>query len=103
EPSKTKPSTPKAPAFPFPRGHWMGVESSNPKNHSGYHAKDRPGIKQWQQRMLDRGWRGIGKADGIFGPASQRVAKQFQRQVKVARDGLVGEVTWAKSWTAPIT
>src|SRR5699024_4611705 len=37
-PSKPKSSS-KAPAFPFPKGHWMGVESSNPKNHSGYYAK----------------------------------------------------------------
>lgn len=97
------PSTPKAPKFPFPRGHWMGVESSNPKNHSGYHAKDRPGIKQWQQRMLDRGWAGIGKADGRFGPKSQRVARQFQAEKNLAVDGLVGESTWSASWSAPVT
>lgn len=99
-----KPSSPKkssAPKFPLPKGHWMGVESSNPKNHSGYHKKDRPAIKQWQSRMKARGWT-IG-VDGIFGPQSERVAKQFQKQVKVAQDGLVGEVTFAKSWTAPIT
>ena len=97
----SKPKTPDAPKFPFPKGHWMGVESSNPKNHSGYHAKDRAGIKVWQSRMKARGW--TITVDGRFGPQSERVAKQFQRQVKVAQDGLVGEVTFAKSWTAPIT
>ena len=95
-----KPSS-SAPKFPLPKGHWMGVESSNPKNHSGYYKKDRPAIKQWQSRMKSRGWT-IG-VDGIFGPQSERVAKQFQKQVKVAQDGLVGEVTFKKSWTAPIT
>src|SRR5699024_9410491 len=34
----SKPKTPDAPKFPFPKGHWMGVESSNPKNHSGYYT-----------------------------------------------------------------
>ena len=98
---KPKPKTPDAPKFPFPKGHWMGVESSNPKNHSGYHAKDRAGIKVWQSRMKARGW--TITVDGRFGPQSERVAKQFQKQVGVAQDGLVGEVTFAKSWTAPIT
>ena len=97
----SKPKTPDAPKFPFPKGHWMGVESSNPKNHSGYYAKDRAGIKVWQSRMKARGW--TITVDGRFGSQSERVAKQFQKQVKVAQDGLVGEVTFAKSWTAPIT
>lgn len=104
-PAKPKPSTPKhnpkAPAFPFPRGHWMGVPDSNPKNHSGYYSKDRPGIKLWQARMKARGWT-IG-VDGHFGPQSQKVAKQFQKQVKVAQDGLVGAVTFEKAWSAPVT
>ena len=97
----SKPKTPDAPKFPFPKGHWMGVESSNPKNHSGYHARDRAGIKVWQSRMKARGW--TITVDGRFGPQSERVARQFQKQVKVAQDGLVGEVTFKKSWTAPIT
>ena len=97
----SKPKTPDAPKFPFPKGHWMGVESSNPKNHSGYHAKDRSGIKVWQSRMKSRGW--TITVDGRFGSQSERVAKQFQKQVKVAQDGLVGEVTFEKSWTAPVT
>ena len=97
----SKPKTPDAPKFPFPKGHWMGVESSNPKNHSGYHARDRAGIKVWQSRMKARGW--TITVDGRFGPQSERVARQFQKQVKVAQDGLVGEVTFEKSWTAPVT
>lgn len=94
---------PSVPAFPLPKGHWYGVESRNPKNHSGYYAKDRPGIKQWQSQMLKRGWRGIGKADGIFGPASQKVARQFQAEKKLRVDGAVGVSTWDASWSAPVT
>ena len=101
EAPKQKPSGSKAPKFPLPSGHWMGVESSNPKNHSGYYSKDRAGIKLWQARMKKRGW--SISVDGYYGEQSERVARQFQKQVKVAQDGLVGEVTFAKSWTAPIT
>lgn len=99
-PSKPK-HNPTAPAFPFPKGHYMGVESNSKSNHSGYYAKDRPGIKLWQARMKKRGW--TITADGYFGKQSQKVAKQFQKQARVAQDGLVGEVTFAKAWTAPVT
>lgn len=99
-PSKPK-HNPTAPAFPFPKRHYMGIESNSKYNHSGYYSKDRPGIKLWQARMKKRGW-SIG-VDGVFGPQSERVAKQFQRQVGVRIDGLVGEVTFGKSWSAPIT
>lgn len=94
-------SSSKAPAFPLPRGHWYGVESSDPRNHSGYDAKDRPGIKAWQAQMKKRGWT-IG-VDGRFGAQSEKVAKAFQRQERISPDGAVGAVTWAKSWTADIT
>lgn len=101
----SKPSTPKhspkAPAFPFPKGDYMGVESNSKSNHSGYYAKDRPGIKLWQARMKKRGW--TITADGYFGKQSQKVAKQFQKQVNVTQDGLVGAVTFEKAWSAPVT
>lgn len=101
-PSKPTPKhNPKAPAFPFPKGHWMGVPDSNPRNHSGYYSKDRPGIKLWQSRMKARGW--TITADGYFGAQSQKVAKQFQNQAKVSQDGLVGAVTFEKAWSAPVT
>lgn len=93
----------KAPTFPLPSGHWYGVESSDPRNHSGFYPKDRIGIQIWQERMLDRGWAGIGKADGIFGTKSQTVAKQFQAEKRLKVDGAVGATTWAASWTADIT
>ena len=91
----------KAPKFPLPSGHWYGVESSNPKNHSGYYPKDRAGIKQWQQQMRKRGWK-IG-VDGRFGPESRKVALAFQKEKRLAADGLVGVSTWRQSWSAPVT
>lgn len=93
---------PKAPKFPLQRGHWFGVESTDRRNHSGYYAKDRPGIKAWQAQMRKRGWT-IG-VDGLFGKQSEKVARQFQAEKReLASDGLVGKETWAAAWTAPVT
>ena len=98
---KPKPSTSKAPKFPLPKGHWYGVESSNPKNHSGYWKKDRVGIEQWQKKMRDRGW--TISVDGIFGPGSAKVARQFQKEKGLGVDGLVGRKTWDATWEEPVT
>lgn len=102
KPSKPKPGT-KAPKFPLPSGHWYGPESSNPKNHSGYHKADRAGIKKYQERMLARGWSGIGKADGLFGDKSYKVTRQFQAEKGLHVDGGVGIDTWNAAWTENIT
>lgn len=91
----------KAPAFPLPAGHWYGPESKNPKNHSGYWAKDRPGIKQWQSQMKRRGWRI--NPDGYYGPQSYRVCKQFQKEKGLRVDGGVGITTWKATWEEPVT
>ena len=99
--AKPKPSTSKAPKFPLPAGHWYGVESSNPKNHSGYYAKDRAGIKQWQAQMKKRGWKIT--VDGRFGKQSASVALAFQKEKRLSVDGAVGASTWAASWSKPVT
>lgn len=91
----------KAPKFPLPAGHWYGPESKNNKNHSGYWAKDRAGIKQWQSQMRKRGWRL--NPDGYYGPQSYRVCKQFQAEKGLRVDGGVGVDTWRASWEAPVT
>ena len=96
-----KPKTPSAPKFPLPKGHWYGVESRNSKNHSGFYAKDRAGIKQFQNKLKSRGWKI--SADGRFGPATQKVVRQFQAEKKIRVDGAVGQVTWSKIWEAPVT
>ena len=102
KPTAPKPTTTsKAPAFPLPRGHWYGVESRDRRNHSGYYAKDRPGIKQWQAQMKKRGWRI--DVDGYFGPASEKVARQFQAEKGIRVDGAVGAQTWAATWSEPVT
>ena len=98
---QTKPTTHKAPAFPLPPGHWYGPESKNPKNHSGYWAKDRAGIKTWQEQMKRRGWRIT--PDGYYGKRSYEVCKQFQAEKGLRVDGGVGADTWRATWEAPVT
>lgn len=90
-----------APPFPLPVGDWYGPESPNPHNHSGYWTRDRPGIAQWQERMVQRGWHL--SADGVFGPVTANVCRQFQTEKHLTVDGLVGPVTWSAAWTLPVT
>jgi peptidoglycan hydrolase-like protein with peptidoglycan-binding domain len=57
-------------------------------------------VRAWQQQMARRTWRI--RVDGIFGPESQRVARQFQRIKGLRVDGLVGPQTWDASWRLPV-
>lgn len=97
----SKPSESKAPNFPLRKGHWYGPESSNSKNHSGYHKSDRAGIKQFQSKLKSRGW--TIDADGIFGPATSKIVKQFQDEKGLRADGGVGISTWKAIWSEPVT
>lgn len=59
-------------------------------------------VRQWQQRMRDRGWR-IG-VDGYYGQESAGVCRAFQTEKRLYPvDGIVGPVTWAAAWTSPVT
>jgi hypothetical protein len=89
KPPPAKPATP-------PKMHvdWFG---------KGHNAKV-PDVKVWQQRMKARGWKLA--ADGEFGPESDKVARQFQKDKAPkagAVDGRVGPKTWNLAWTAPVT
>lgn len=72
---------------------WPGVYLSDFTSHSS--------ARTWQQRMKDRGW-SIG-VDGQYGPASARVARQFQAEKRIGVDGIVGPDTWRAAWTSPVT
>ncbi|QVJ03076.1 peptidoglycan-binding domain-containing protein [Nocardiopsis eucommiae] len=101
-PSKPKPKPgAKAPAFPLKAGHWYGPESSNVRNHSGYHASARPGVRQIRDRLRERGWR-VATGDR-YDAALASVIRQFQREKNLAVDGLTGAQTWRALWEAPIT
>ena len=116
-----KPSTSKAPAFPLPRRkgamYYYGPASGPKTSVSGrgrntgapgdvvlqggrWYSK---GLKMWQQRMLDRGWSGIGAADGRYGPKTEKVVRQFQKSKGLGVDGKIGPGTWAAAWTEPVT
>jgi hypothetical protein len=64
-------------------------------------AKPDANVKAWQQRMITRGWKSIGKADGMFGPKTESVVKRFQARCRIQVDGRIGPVTWPLPWTRP--
>lgn len=89
----------------------LGLTAPAPKPDSGVPAW--PGVylrdytahasaRTWQQRMRDRGWSIT--VDGKYGPASARVASQFQAEKGLRPvDGIVGPDTWRAAWTSPVT
>lgn len=88
-----KTATAKGPAVPAYPGRVLQ------RNNSG---KSDPAVKTWQARMIARGWKSIGVADGKFGPATERVVRAFQRQCRIGVDGDIGPQTWPKPWTQPM-
>ena len=52
-------------------------------------------VRTWQRWMRSRGWRLL--VDGIYGPQSERTAREFQRRQGLVVDGLVGPNTWSAS------
>ena len=97
----------KAPPWPLPDGHLIYL---NPKRYATWHdgqgndTTGRAAIKQWQERMIERGW-DLGKfgADGYYGPTSADVCKSFQEEKGLAVDGIVGPLTWSRTWEAVTT
>lgn len=61
-----------------------------------------PAVRVYQDQMLHRGYKSLGKPDGQFGPKCQKVTAAFQRLCKVHADGEVGPVTWPLPWTRPL-
>lgn len=111
----TKPTTPKAPAFPLPKGYYYGDASGPKESVSGKHynsavksdvTKDAhgkyrsKGLYAWQKRMKERGWNIA--VDGLFGEQTEKIVKQFQKLVGEKVDGKIGPNTWAKAWTYPV-
>ncbi len=54
-----------------------------------------------QNRLKERGWRIT--RDGLYGPATARIVRLFQREKKLKADAILGPVTWRALWTAKIT
>lgn len=65
-------------------------------------AKPDPAVKAWQARMIARGWKSLGTADGRFGARTERVVRRFQAVCRLDVDGRIGPKTWPKPWTQPL-
>lgn len=83
-PPMTKPVVP-----PYP-GHELARSS-----------KFDPAVKLWQARMISRGWKTIGAADGLFGPKTDSAVRRFQAVCRVGVDGRIGPITWPLPWSHP--
>lgn len=53
----------------------------------------------WQGKMHERGWSII--VDGLYGPRSADICRQYQQRHGLTVDGVVGPVTWLMTWMAP--
>jgi hypothetical protein len=101
-PVPPQPPSGTAPPFPYPASDYLGQPSPDPHCHSGYYGgPDQANVRTWQQKMAARGW--AISADGMYGPQSDRVCRQFQAEKNLTADGLVGPQTWAATWNAPVT
>jgi hypothetical protein len=58
-------------------------------------------VRTWQDKMRSRGW--SIDVDGVYGPASEGICRQFQSEKGLGVDGLVGPATWSATWSAPVT
>lgn len=99
---------PAVPAFPLPAGKWFGPEGGGENSISGYYSYNAE-LKQFQQRMKDRGWPIT--VDGYYGPKgattpqgnTAEVVVAFQKEKGLTADGLIGPKTWEAAWTSPVT
>ena len=71
----------------------------------GFALESRPAVAQWQAQMQRRGWNI--DVDGLYGPASERVARAFQLEKGLTVDGIIGPQTWKVAFdestiTAPV-
>jgi hypothetical protein len=49
-----------------------------------------------QKRLTALHYFDVGKVDGVFGPNTYHAVVAFQKVQRIARDGIVGPVTWSK-------
>jgi D-alanyl-D-alanine carboxypeptidase/Putative peptidoglycan binding domain len=90
-------ATPQRPKRPGERAPaWQHEHPGNIRNpHNNC-----PTVRRWQAQMKARGW--DISVDSDYGDGSERVCRAFQREKRLAIDGIVGPNTWRMAWEAPI-
>lgn len=53
-------------------------------------------VRRWQKRMKALGYTIV--ADGLYGPHSASICRDFQHEKRIPEDGIVGPVTWRESF-----
>lgn len=103
-PAPVKPAPAAHPVFPLPKGHWFGPESRDVRVHSGYYAADARSLKMWQTQMRRRGWSKV-VISGKFDAATAEAAAAFNREkgIHSVPTGTIGETSWNRAWTEPVT
>jgi peptidoglycan hydrolase-like protein with peptidoglycan-binding domain len=54
-----------------------------------------------QRRLRERGFTEVGTPDGLFGPATERAVRAFQKASGLAVDGILGPLTWEALFARP--
>ena len=89
------------PAFPLGSLQYFGYRDGGPNSISGYYSHNAD-LKDWQQRMYDRGWKKM-SVDGYYGDITHSICVQFQGEKGLSIDGKIGPITWRDAWSLPIT
>jgi peptidoglycan hydrolase-like protein with peptidoglycan-binding domain len=55
-------------------------------------------VLAWQKRMSERGF--VLGVDGLYGPESKKRCTEFQQQQGIGADGIVGPITWERTFAA---
>ena len=93
----------KAPTFPYAPQHYFGVINASTLCHSGtYSATDRKWVRNIQDKMVRRGWKGM-SVDGVFGSETQSIITAFQKDKHLVPSGRVGTQTWRSIWESTVT
>ena len=106
-PQVAPPAPVPAPPWPVPTGHKIG---RNPHRRATWHdgmgccAAGNAAIKMWQERMIARGWDALREfgADGMFGPVTERVVRQFQAEKGLSVTGSIDKGTWEAAWETTV-
>lgn len=88
-------------ATPVPAQPWMAFPLGTDQYYGYGGIVNSDNLAVWQRQMASRGWSIT--ADGSFGPETEKVCKQFQKEKGLGVDGRIGLQTWNKAWTSPVT